>query len=81
MDSLGEKTCEFSTEEENKSQAPWVFIVSKGGLTAGFNKFIDDIEKFEIDFRNFHGSETHGLRRDEIKLIDNFKARLISKFG
>ena len=76
---LGKKTNEFNSEEANKSQAPWIFVLSKGSLTVPFNKFIDDIEMFEVEFKKYHG--TDGLRRNETRMLDNFKEILINKFG
>ena len=81
MENLGKKSHEFTTAEMNESHAPWLFTLSKGGLEVPYNKFLDDMEKFETEFRLFHGFPFHGLRKNECMLIDRFRDRLISKFG
>ena len=81
LQNLGKKSNEYSVEEANWSQAPWLFTLSKGGLFVPFNHFLDDMEKFETEFRVFHGFPFYGLRRNDTKLIDRFKERLVRKFG
>ena len=78
---LGKKTRDHNQMEVSWSHSPWVFSVSRGGLTAANDDFLDYVEKFEHEFLLFHGFPFNGLRRNEIKLIDKFKERLISKFG
>ena len=54
-----------------------MFVVSKGGLTVPNEKFLDDGQKFEADFLNFHKDE---MDRGEY-VIDRFTSLLVKKYG
>jgi hypothetical protein len=51
---LGSKTCEHYVFE--KKECPWIFDLSRGGLTAPSPEFVDKILQFEKIFSSLHGS-------------------------
>ena len=62
----------------NESLAPWIFMVSKGGLTVPTNKFLLDVETMDKAFIAFHGiaSFDKGSR-----IIDRFTEKLVALFA
>ena len=50
---FGEKTCETPIFEEVDS--PWIYALSRGGLTAPSREFIQTIQNFEEIFKSTHG--------------------------
>ena len=51
---FGEKTCETPSFEKNN--CPWIYALSRGGLTAPSSDFVAIIQKFNNIFCAVHGS-------------------------
>ena len=51
---FGEKTDNLNVFEQN--DCPWIFALSRGGLTAPTQNFVSTIKKFEKTFQDIHGS-------------------------
>ena len=72
---LGSKTSEFPLQHE--SSTPWLFHLSRGGLTVPNDAFLESCKGFEDDFNAFHGNE---VDRGE-KVIKRFGDILCHKYG
>jgi hypothetical protein len=51
---FGEKTDNLNVFDQN--DCPWIFALSRGGLTAPSQNFVSTIKKFEKTFQEIHGS-------------------------
>ena len=52
---FGEKTCDKSIYESKES--PWIFALSRGGLTVPSIELVNKIEEFENFFDSIHGCD------------------------
>ena len=57
----GRKSGELSATEANDSLTPWVYTISRGGLTVAYKDFYLDAELFEKEFNDFHGPFTRPI--------------------
>ena len=77
---FGKKTDDYPIEYaySNESLAPWIFMISKGGLTVPTNQFLLDVDKMDQAFNTFHGvaSFDKGSR-----IIDRFTEELVVLFA
>ena len=77
---FGKKTDDYPVEYaySNESLAPWIFMISKGGLTVPTNQFLLDVDKMDQAFNTFHGvaSFDRGSR-----IIDRFTEELVVLFA
>ena len=77
---FGKKTDDYPVEYaySNESLAPWIFMISKGGLTVPTNQFLLDVDKMDQAFNAFHGvaSFDKGSR-----IIDRFTEELVVLFA
>ena len=76
---LGSKTCDIPLFDYNHTQSPWIIFLSKGGLTAPSDEFLEDGKIFEHMFNEFHG--LRGEVNRNAKVLDNFTDLLCSRFG
>ena len=53
--SHGKKSGEYSLTQAQDSLAPWIFMISRQGLTVPYNDFLLDSELFEAEFNAYHG--------------------------
>jgi hypothetical protein len=51
---FGEKTNNLNVFEQN--DCPWIFALSRGGLTAPAQNFVATIQQFEKTFQEIHGN-------------------------
>ena len=75
---LGKKDCDYPASLASESLAPWIFMISKGGLTVPTNQFLLDVDKMDQAFNTFHGvaSFDKGSR-----IIDRFTEELVVLFA
>ena len=75
---LGKKSCYYPDPLARESLAPWIFMISKGGLTVPTNRFLLDVDKMDELFVKFHGvaSFDQGDR-----IIDRFTEILVAHFA
>ena len=57
----GRKSGELTATEANDSLTPWVYNISRGGLTVAYKDFYLDAELFEKEFNDFHGPFTRPI--------------------
>jgi hypothetical protein len=78
---FGKKTDDYPVEYAyaNESLAPWIFMISKGGLTVPTNQFLLDVDKMDQAFNNFHGGVASFDRGSRI--IDRFTEELVVLFA
>ena len=73
---LGTKTA-LVPEAEGHGTTPWIFHTSKGGLMKPSEAFMEDVEIFNSEFINFHGTDVNR----EPGIYDRLAAVLQSRFG
>ena len=73
---LGWKTSETSFYEDTGLYT-WLYSVSKGGLTRPSDDFMNDVEKFEKLFNEFHGDDVDR----KCRVLDRFTKVLVDEFG
>ena len=52
---FGIKSGDLTNVDASESLAPWIFLVSKGGLAVPVNQFLLDVERMDKEFNDFHG--------------------------
>ena len=77
---LGKKTSDFN-QYDDIGENTWLFTVSKGGLMVPSDEFMNDCEKFEAFFQEFHGP-TDVYRGDRVidKLVYILKENFDDKY-
>ena len=74
---FGIKEQELTNVDATESLAPWIFMISKGGLTVPVNQFLLDVERMDKEFNDFHGVAS--LDKGE-KIFDRLTDRLVVVF-
>ena len=59
----------------------WLMRLSKGGLRVASDKFLEDVVRFEAEFKSFHNIKEWNSIDREANVIKRFTARLVEKFG
>ena len=59
----------------------WIKRLSKGGLRVASDKFLEDVVRFEAEFKSFHNIKEWNSIDREANVIKRFTARLVEKFG
>ena len=49
------KSAHLTIDDATESLAPWIFLISKGGLAVPKNQFLMDVERMDKEFNKFHG--------------------------
>ena len=83
---LGHKSCNVVMLDSSSSPyynpqeslAPWIFMISNGGLTVPTNQFLLDVEKMDQAFNEFHGIASFDKGT---MIIDRFTEKLVSLFA
>ena len=74
---LGTKTSEIAEIDPDRlKKFPWLRMISKGGLYAPNDEWLEDFRKFEQEFIDYHKD---GIRKEDW-VINNFAKVLESKF-
>ena len=85
---LGDKTSKLDSESNlredmqhirDTTSSPWLFLLSKGGLTVPSEIFLEDGQRFEKLFEEFHGGR--GKVDSKPRVIDRFTNLLCLHFG
>ena len=75
---LGKKDCDYPASLASESLAPWIFMISKGGLTVPTNQFLLDVDKMDELFVKFHGVASFDQGE---RIIDRFTEILVAHFA
>lgn len=73
---LGAKTSEYSEIYFNGIQAPWIWSLTRGGLTVPSTDFFQKICLFEKLFCDYHGDKVCTDR----KIVDNLTNKIFSLY-
>ena len=74
---FGKKSGDLCEVDAKESLAPWIYMISNGGLTVPHNQFLLDVEKMEEAFNLFHGVASFD---NGTKIIDRFTEVLVTIF-